>query len=176
MPVAYGETISRTGEMVVRCDGSYILSQDGVGWSPVGSFEGADEYVIASAGRFSIKHDGREIFFFTVTYDADFRLSTNNLRQLDSNGNAIDYVRGINRYAQTTMQDELVKLTITIAASDMSSSDIIDLGYETNQPDANFVSRVSGDYAYYEVTSINKTMPFWLRVGNVMIAFCNPVA
>lgn len=162
--------------MVVRCDGSYILSQDGVNWSPVGSFEGADEYVIASAGRFSIKNDGREIFFFTVTYDADFRLSTNNLRQLNSAGTAVEFVNAVNRYAQTTMKDELVKLSMTVAASNMSSSGIIDLGYDTNQPDANFVSRVSGDFAYYEVTSINKTMPFWFKVGNVMIAFCNPVA
>lgn len=178
-PVEFGETISRTGVMNIRCDGSYVLSLDGTDWSPIGSLDGADEYIIASSGRFSVKHDGREIFFFVVSYDADFQLSTNNLRQFDSARQEIDIVRASTRYAQSTFKDETVKVSMTVAASNLSASDLIALNYETNQSDATITSSVvtqsSGEYVLYEVTGFDKTVPFWLKVGNIMIAFLNPV-
>ena len=74
VPVEFGETISRTGSMIVRCDSDYILMQNGVVWTPIGKIDGADQYVLSSSGRVEISVSGRTVFMFTVSLESDFTI------------------------------------------------------------------------------------------------------
>lgn len=170
----YGETISRTGSMIVRSDAPISVSQDGVEWVPVGLVDGAPQYVLGSAGRVSVSVNGREVFFFTVVLSPDFTFNTNNMRQL-MGSEILENTVGRSSYCQSRFLENADNVTFTLGSLSLSIPEVQALETACNQEDITVRSRVSGELLVYEIGNINTSTYFQFFVGNVLLGFIAPV-
>ena len=175
LPVEFGETISRTGVMLVRVDGDYDISQDGIEWSPIGSVDGADEYVAGSVGRISIKVSGREVFFFNVSFPIDFDIATTIMVQQDSDNNVIERVANTGSYSQSQFLNDCVRLR-AYASGNIPVDQIMSLGCTCNQEGVTITPNPITSHATWILTGFDKTQHLEVRAGNVLIAFVLPSA
>ena len=173
LPVEYGETISRTGSMVVRSDAPVSVSQDGVDWVPVGLVDGAPQFVLGSAGRMSISVNNREIFFFNVEFQPDFIFSENNLRQLEGS-NVLEIIYGRSSYCQSRFLENADNMSFAIRPRSITPAELIALDTHCNQ-DAVLSSNISSDLVVYRFSNFDSSTYFQFSVGNVLLGFLAPV-
>lgn len=170
-PVVYGETISRTGSMIVRCDADYILKQDDAVWSPIGRIDGADQYVLSSSGHIDIQVDGRTVFMFDVSLEDDFSLRYTYARFLSGDvvHETTPYIYG---YVQASFpNDERDGIDVFVYPVDMG--EVSGLVATSNQGTVS--SRRESSWVSIYVRNIDPNQFLQVFLGNVLVAFISPV-
>lgn len=170
----YGETISRTGIMLVQCDAGFNVFQDNVAWSPVGYESGAIEYIVSSNGRISIVVANREVFFFTVNFVADFVPNATSYGVFqNANSENIFVQRFGSRYFQAPFVEGTVRLAVYI--NGVNTEEVLALDRTASRGTVQAFDAQGGKvlFTVSGIDSLNE--PLWLKVGNVMVAFCEPI-
>ena len=169
----YGETISRTGSMLVSADAGFVVKQDNVRWTPVGSVDGAVQYVVGSTGRVSILVDDREVFFFVVSFEKDFEYTGNTLNQVIGE-NVVDTVRGDSGYCQARFVGNAERLYLLVQPSSMDVSALMELDTSCNQDVEVSKSVFGGTRVRYDLRNIDTSTYLQFSVGNVLLGFVSP--
>lgn len=169
--MAYGETISRTGSMIVRCDADYILKQNEAIWAPVGRVDGADQYVLSSSGRVEIQIEGRVVFMFYVLLENDFSIRYAYARFYTGNEGyeSTSYSYG---YVQASFPNE-ERNGINLFVYPKVMGDATGLTASSNQ--GAVTSNVEADWVSISIRNIDPTQYLQVFLGNVLVAFISPV-
>lgn len=162
--------------MLVRVDGDYTLSQDGVIWSAIGVEDGADLFVVSSPGRISIKVGNKEVFYFLVVFDEDFTIGKSMGIQYDADNNIIDQVVTTGSYYQSVFKEGINRLRMYVRSGVMSIDDIMSLGLNVNQPGCAVVPSKTNNDASWVITNFDISRYLEVRAGNVLIGFILPRA
>lgn len=170
--VAYGETISRTGSMLVRADTQVTVTQNGVEWVPIGTVEGAQQFVIGSPGRISINANGKELFFFSVEFAPDFVFVSNNMRQYRGT-ERLESIAGGPNYCQSRFRVTADKLTFSVRPSSITSQQLLSVATSCNQ-EVSVSARLSGESSElvaYDIVNFDNSNYLQFFVGNVLLGF-----
>lgn len=172
--VSYGETISRTGIMLVTADNEFVVKQDGIIWNPIGYVDGAPQYIVNSNGRISVNVDGKEVFYFDVSFVRDFIFYSNNLFQKEGATNIASAPGGTN-YVQTRFLENADGIDIFVRPSSISPSDLLDMETFCNQEVTLSKRLHQTDYVAYELRGVVPSTYLQFSAGNVLLAFVRPV-
>ena len=174
LPVGFGETISRTGIMLVQCDNAFDLYQDGVKWYPVGMESGAFEYVLSSNGRVSIVSGGKEVFFFRSEFTPDFVAASNSYGGFrNSEGQAIQVKTFGDRYYQGSFVVGYSSFFAYLYNVDVTQ--LQSLEKTTSRGNISIEAAAANTALVYITGFGNVDTPLWAKIGNVMIAFFEPI-
>lgn len=168
----YGETISRTGSMIVRSDAPVSVSQNGVDWVPIGLVDGAPQFILGSAGRMSISVNGREIFFFTVEINYSFTFSANNLRQYNGASEIAPVAVGGSKYWQTKLSADANRCVITIRPTSITPAELVAKTVTSNQ-EVNVSTRINNDLANFDITNFDASVFLQISIDGVFIGFAS---
>lgn len=162
--------------MLVRADTQVTVSQDGVEWVPIGTVEGAQQFVIGSPGRVSVNAYGKELFFFSVEFVPDFVFVSNNMRQLRGT-ERLESIAGGSNYCQSRFRVTADKVTFTVRPSSMTSAELLSVATSCNQ-EISVSAHLSGDSSElvaYDIVNFDTSNYFQFFVGNVLLGFLAPV-
>lgn len=171
--ISYGETISRTGTMLVTADNEFTVEQDGRIWSPIGFVDGASQYIVNSNGRISVTVDGKEVFYFIVSFVPDFIFGTNNLFQKEGTTNIASAPGGTN-YVQTRFLENANGIDIFVRPTSISPSDLLDVETFCNQEVTLSKRLHQTDFVAYELRGVDSSTYLQFSAGNVLLAFVRP--
>lgn len=174
MVVANGSTLSTTGEMQVTCNVPYVLSVDGVEWSPVASAGGIDTYLLTTGGVVRIFIGGIRYFFFRNVLTTDFVASSITVQQFEgstrlSSEIVVPYYQGVIHENATTV---IVLLSERVTSPSLNREELIALGTTCRQGES-VIRNVSWDEHLVEIVlrNFDATQYNTLYVGNVLLAF-----
>lgn len=162
--------------MLVRADTQITVSQNGVEWVPIGLYDGAQQFVIGSAGRIAISVNGKELFFFSVALEPDFVFVSNNMRQFRGS-DRLESIAGGSNYCQSRFRVTADKLTFTVRPSSITSTQLLSVATHCNQ-EVTINSHLSGESSElvaYDITNFDTSGYLQFSVGNVLLGFLSSV-
>lgn len=160
--------------MQVSCNVPYVLSVDGVVWSPIASAGGVDTYLLSTSGVVRIFINGSRYFMFTNSVVADFAIDYVECYRL-VDGEYLERTDALNTYAQARFSAAEGDVYVIIKSLDLNPYELISLGASINN---GVISEFAfaGARARLVVSNYDWNSYGALFIGNVLIAFVEPVA
>jgi len=158
--------------MLVYCNKPYELVVDGVTWSPIGSQNGVDEYVLSTSGFFEILVDGVRQFYFRNVLTPEFSINRVYARYFEGESPQETTPSSIGKYLQSSFPTaNRDKVYVYVYPTDMTQ--IEGLQVECNQgtvvsatPSASWVTLI--------IANIDSAEHLRVNLGNVLVAFITP--
>lgn len=159
--------------MLIQCDTEFDVSQNGIEWTPVGMESGAFEYVVNSNGRISVKVSDREVFFFSVDFVPDFVPGYSSFGGYQDAENQFLFRQQFNsRYFQAPFVEGTARYVTYLNNVDVPAVMALEKVANRGTVEA-FESGANVLVSVRNVGPLNE--PLWLKVGNVLVAFCEPI-
>lgn len=159
--------------MLVTADADFVVKQDGNMWSPIGDVGGAAQYIINSNGRLSVLVDGKEVFFFIVSFVSDFEFINNNMYQI-GDGTINVRVSGGSNYCQSVFDGRTTEVDFYVQPSSMAVSDLMNLDTFCNQEVSVSKSVYEDVWVRYRLSNLDISSYLQFSVGNVLLGFVCP--
>lgn len=175
--VSIGSSISTTGSMLVYCNKPYVLKVDDVVWSPIGTRDGADEFVLSTGGLVTVYVDDERVFFFRNQIVQDF--SVDRVATRFYNGSEIigNVVTDNNVYAQRVIPTNADTIDIVLRGSvngnSLTGAQLREFGVTSSQGEVN-VTTASAEYLQFRIGNLDPSSYCLVRVGNVLVGFYLP--
>lgn len=157
--------------MLVNCNKPYVLKVDDVEWSPIGTRDGKDEYVVASSGFFEIWVDGIRVFFFRNEISADFNYAENHLVFLQGSSIVKRVVSQHGSYVQSSWsepQGAFDNLIVRVFTQETETASALEVS--CNNGDAVIASPETGSVRI-QITNFDVNEYLMLKLGNVLLCF-----
>lgn len=158
--------------MVVRCNKPYVLKMDDVVWSPIGTRDGGDEYVLSTGGMVTIFVDGTRVFFFRNEITPDFAFGSNEIKFKVGDTRVAEYSSSGTYNQRRFTRSDIDGLYIALYPTGGSS--VVD-GLEVSASQGTVTEGGSTtNYKVWNVTGIDASEHFVFKVGNVLLSFVLP--